>query len=63
MVTVGELDFSHCTELLPEPTVRVVEHYWWTGQSHAALFPRLVDVLRNLWHCRRVVVDATGLWS
>ncbi|MBI2856394.1 MAG: hypothetical protein HYX93_06075 [Chloroflexi bacterium] len=61
VVTIGELDFFHCTELLPEPTVRVVEHYWWTGQSHASLFPRLVDVLRNLWHCRRVVVDATGL--
>ena len=61
MVTIGELDFTRCDELMPEPTIRIVEHYWWTGQSHASLFPRLVDVLRNLWHCRRVVVDATGL--
>ena len=61
VVTIGELDFTHCDELMPEPTIRIVEHYWWTGQSHASLFPRLVDVLRNLWRCRRVVVDATGL--
>ena len=61
VVTIGELDFTNCTELMPEPTIRIVEHYWWTGQSHASLFPRLVDVLRDLWRCRRVVVDASGL--
>ncbi|MBF8266517.1 MAG: hypothetical protein HW388_25 [Dehalococcoidia bacterium] len=61
VVTIGELDFSHCDQLMPEPAIRIVEHCWWTGQSHASLFPRLVDVLRGLWRCRRVVVDATGL--
>ena len=61
VVTIGELDFSGCDELSPEPAVRIVEHYWWTGQSHADLFPRLVDVLREVWRCRRVVVDASGL--
>ena len=61
VVTIAELDFTRCDQLTPEPAVRIVEHYWWTGQSHASLFPRLVNVLRDLWHCRRVVVDATGL--
>ncbi len=61
VVTIGELDFSRCDELSPEPVVRIVEHYHWTGESHAALFPRLVDALRDAWGCRRVVVDATGL--
>ena len=61
VVTIGELDFSGCNEMSPEPVVRIVEHYWWTGHSHADLLPRLVDVLREVWQCRRVVVDATGL--
>ena len=61
VVTIGELDFSRCDDLSPEPVVRIVEHYRWTGESHASLFPRLVDLLRDVWRCRRVVVDATGL--
>ena len=61
VVTVAELDFSRCDQLSPEPAMRIVEHYWWTGHSHASLLPRLVDVLGRLWRCRRVVVDATGL--
>jgi hypothetical protein len=39
----------------------VVEHYRWTGRKHAELYPRLVDILKSVWKCRRVVVDATGL--
>ena len=61
VVTIGELDFSRCDDLSPEPVVRIVEHYRWTGESHASLFPRLLDLLRDVWRCRRVVVDATGL--
>ena len=61
VVTIGELDFSRCDDMSPEPVVRIVEHYRWTGESHAALHPRLVDLLRDVWRCRRVVVDATGL--
>ena len=61
VVSIGEVDFSACTETLPEPRVRVVEHYWWTGRPHAELYPQLVDLLRNVWRCKRVVVDATGV--
>ncbi|MBI4232896.1 MAG: hypothetical protein HY686_00455 [Chloroflexi bacterium] len=61
VVTIGELDFSEGDELGPEPRVRIVEHYWRTGQPHHALFPQLVDLLQDVWRCRRVVVDATGL--
>ena len=53
VVTIGELDFSRCDDLSPEPVVRIVEHYRWTGESHASLFPRLVDLLRDVWRCRR----------
>ena len=61
VVTIGELDFSGCTELFKEPRINIVEHCWWTGTPHPALYPRLVDVLKNVWGCRRVVVDSTGV--
>ena len=39
----------------------MVEHYEWQGIAHHALYPRLVDLLKNVWRCRRVAVDATGM--
>ena len=48
-------------ELGKEPSLRVVQHYWWTGRKHRELFPQLVDLLKRVWHCRAVVVDATGV--
>jgi hypothetical protein len=56
VVTIGELE---STDL--QPRIRVVEHYWWTGKRHTELYPQLVDILKNVWHCRKVVVDATGV--
>ena len=61
VVTIGELAVAGTGPLPDEPVIRVVEHYWWTGQSHPALYARLVDLLKNVWRCRRVVVDATGV--
>ena len=61
VVTIGELDFSVCSDIFPLPRVNIVEHCWWTGQPHPALFPRLLDVLKNVWHAGRVTVDATGV--
>ncbi len=60
VVTVGELDFSVCDELQKQPRVKIVEHYWWTGRKHTELYAQLVDILKVVWHCRKVVVDATG---
>ncbi len=61
VVTIGELDFSTTNEVLSDPRINIVEHYYWTGKKHTELYPQLVDLLGNLWHCRRVVVDATGI--
>ncbi|MDD5127049.1 MAG: hypothetical protein PHR43_02965 [Dehalococcoidales bacterium] len=61
VVTIGEVDFNQSDNLVKEPCVKVVEHYWWTGKAHTALYPQLVDILKNVWRCRRIVVDATGI--
>ena len=61
VVTIGELDFSQCSEVIRQPLVRVVEHYRWTGRKHSELYPGLVDILKNVWRCRRIAVDATGI--
>jgi hypothetical protein len=61
VVTIGALDFSCCSPLLPQPRILVLEHYWWTGIPHHQLYPQLVDLLKNVWGCKRVVVDATGV--
>jgi len=61
VVTIGELDFSPCNEFIKQPRINVVEHYWWTGRRHTELYPQLVDLLKNVWRCRRVAVDATGI--
>lgn len=56
VVTIADVDLAG-----DEPTLRVVEHYRWTGRKHSDLYPQLVDLLRDVWGCRRVVVDATGV--
>jgi len=61
VVTIGELDFSIGDDAQKQSKVKVVEHYWWTGRKHAELYPQLIDILKNVWHCRKVVVDATGV--
>ena len=31
------------------PSLRIVEHYCWTGKRHVELYPQLVDVLKIAW--------------
>ena len=61
VVTIGELDFSTGDSVHTQPRICVVDHYWWTGKKHTELYPQLVDILKNVWHCRKVAVDATGV--
>jgi hypothetical protein len=61
VVTIGELDFSGCDGIMKQPRIDVVEHYWWTGKKHTELYAQMVDIFKHVWHCRRVVVDATGI--
>jgi len=43
------------------PAYRVVDRRLWTGARHTALHATIVDLARNVWRARRVVVDATGI--
>lgn len=63
VVTIAEIDTGAVSTLLvlQQPKISVVEHYWWTGRPHAELYSTLLDLLGNVWDCKRVVVDATGL--
>ena len=49
------------TPALRLPRYRVVDRRLWTGARHSDLFAALVDLARNVWGARRVVVDATGV--
>lgn len=61
VITVAELDWSVISDLVLEPRLKVVEHYWWTGRSHREQYAGMLDLLKNVWGCRKVVVDATGV--
>ncbi len=57
VVTIGRVSWNEQGEV----GVEVVEHYWWTGRDHRAQLGELERLLRGVWGCRRVVVDATGV--
>ncbi|HEX2172642.1 MAG TPA: hypothetical protein VHL09_09375, partial [Dehalococcoidia bacterium] len=60
VLTVAELDFSTCDEVIRDPTIRIVDHTELVGVPYVELLGRLTDLTR-LWRLRRLVVDATGL--
>jgi hypothetical protein len=61
VLTIARVRMPARDAALQEPRLEVVEHYVWTDQPHDLLFPRLADLLRDVWRVRRVAVDATGL--
>jgi len=61
VVTIGEVELPGGNEIVREPRISIVEHYRWTGKKHTELYAQLVDILKNVWRCKRVVVDATGV--
>ena len=46
---------------LSQPVLKVVEQYQWTGTPHSQLYTEMTDILKNVWNCHRIVVDATGI--
>ena len=61
VITIAEVSFPHEDTLSREPLIKIVQHYLWVGKNHAELYPQVVDILKNVWNCSRVIVDATGI--
>ena len=61
VITVAEVIRNAADIMAKETTIHVVEHYSWVGKRHSELYPQMVDILKNVWHCSRIVTDATGI--
>jgi hypothetical protein len=61
VMTIAEVRHDDRHMMAREPEVHVLEHYSWVGKKHAELYPQMVDILKNVWHCSRIVADATGI--
>ena len=57
VITIADVDAGSPSQ----PLLKVVEQYRWTGTPHSQLYGQMIDVLKNVWRCRRIVVDATGI--
>jgi hypothetical protein len=57
VITVAEVDTTNPSQLM----LKVVEQYQWTGTPHSQLYTQMAHILKNAWHCHRIVVDATGI--
>lgn len=56
VITIAQVDMVNKL-----PTLRIVEQYQWTGIAHSRLYPQMVQILKNIWNCHRIAVDATGI--
>ena len=61
VLTIAEIELHAPLQDLFLPRIHISHHLAWTGKRHADLYPQLIDLLKNVWRCRRVVVDATGI--
>lgn len=59
VVTIARIDRQD--RVTRETVADVVCHYWWTGIPHPQLYGRLRDLLGNVWKCKRICVDSTGV--
>ena len=57
VITIAEVDAASPSQ----PVLKIVEQYQWTGTPHSQLYQQMTDILKNVWYCRRIVVDATGI--
>ena len=61
VVTIAEVVHDGIDVMAKEPRINVVEHYSWVGRKHSELYPQMVDILKNVWKCGRIIADATGI--
>jgi len=62
VITIAELEASTHRQTAPvQPVIKVIEHYCWTGKKHPLLFDQMITLLKNVWKCSRIAIDATGI--
>ncbi len=61
VLTVARVRAAPTGAPVPEPRVEIVEHAAWQGASHAHLAGGISRLLREVWHVRRLTIDATGV--
>jgi hypothetical protein len=61
IITIAEVRYVANDLMTREPSIFLVEHYCWIGKKHSELYPQMVDILKNVWKCSRIVADATGV--
>jgi hypothetical protein len=61
VITIADVRKASGDLMGKEPAIYVVEHYSWVGKKHSELYPQIVDILKNIWKCSRIVADATGI--
>ncbi len=57
VITIAEVDVTNPSQ----SALKVVEQYQWTGTPHSQLYNHMVNILKNVWNCHRIAVDATGI--
>ena len=57
VVTTGEHPTTNAGHGSPLPSLRMVEHFWWTGLPHTENFSGLLHILSEVRGRRRVVAD------
>jgi hypothetical protein len=57
VITIAEVDATNSSQ----PVLKIVEQYQWTGTPHSQLHTQMTHLLRDIWKCHRIVVDATGI--
>ncbi len=63
VVMIAHAERQMIDSLVVEPRLRVVAIYAWRGTPHRQLYPQVLELVRSVWRCARVVVDATGVGS
>ena len=61
VLTIAYATRARVEERVLEPSFEVVRQYAWRGDRHRELYPRVLALVDGHWHCRSVVVDATGV--
>ncbi|MDH4291450.1 MAG: hypothetical protein OEV56_02430 [Dehalococcoidia bacterium] len=57
VITIAEVDGADPSQ----PVLKVVEQYQWIGTRHSQLYAQMTHLLKDVWKCHRIVVDATGI--